>query len=71
MNAIERWKQITPQEFSVLGMQNLAYIKPITVNDNLAFAIHAADGTPMAVMTEREIAEAAVRQHDLEPVSVH
>jgi hypothetical protein len=71
MNAIERWKQITPQEFSLLGMQNLAYIKPITVNDNLAFAIHAADGTPMAVMTEREIAEAAVRQHDLEPVSVH
>jgi hypothetical protein len=71
MNAIERWKQITPQEFSILGMQNLAYIKPITVNDGLAFAIHAADGTPMAVMTERLIAEAAVRQHDLEPVSVH
>jgi len=71
MNAMERWKQITPQEFSILGMQNLAYIKPITVNDGLAFAIHAADGTPMAVMTERQIAEAAIRQHDLEPVSVH
>jgi hypothetical protein len=46
-------------------------IKPVTVNDHLAFAIHAADGTPMAVLDDRLIAAAAVRQHDLEPLSVH
>jgi hypothetical protein len=71
MTAIERWKQLPVQEFVALGMQNVAYIKPVTVNDHLAFAIHAADGTPMAVLDDRLIAAAAVRQHDLEPLSVH
>jgi hypothetical protein len=71
MTAIEKWKQLPAQEFVALGMQNLAYIKPVTVNDHLAFAIHAADGTPMAILDDRHVADAAVRQHDLEPVSVH
>ncbi|HEY5210400.1 MAG TPA: DUF1150 family protein [Stellaceae bacterium] len=71
MTAMERWKQLPAQEFVTLGMQNLAYIKPVTVNDHLAFAIHAADGTPMAVLDDRLIAEAAIRQHELEPLSVH
>jgi hypothetical protein len=71
MTAIERWKQIPTQEFVALGMQNLAYIKSVTVNDRAAFAIHAADGTLMAVVDSRELAEAAVRQHELEPLSVH
>ena len=71
MNAIERWKQIPPQEFVSLGMQNLAYIKPVSVSDHIAFAIHAADGTLMAVVQDRDLAHAAVRQHDLEPLSVH
>lgn len=71
MTATERWKQIPTQEFVSLGMQNLAYIKPVVVDDHAAFAIHAADGTIMAVMNDRRLAEAAVRQHDLEPVSVH
>jgi hypothetical protein len=71
MNATERWKQLPSQEFVALGMEHLAYIKPVTVNDHLAYAVHAADGTPMAVMDDRAVAQAAVRQHDLEPVSVH
>ncbi len=71
MTSLVKWKDITPQEFTALGVQNMAYIKPVVVNDQPAFAIHAADGTPMAVMSDRQVAEAAVRQHDLEPVSVH
>lgn len=71
MTAIERWKQLPAQEFIALGLQNLAYLKPVTVNDHLAFSVHAADGTPMAVIDNRDLAEAAVRQHELEPVSVH
>ncbi|HEX4113516.1 MAG TPA: DUF1150 family protein [Stellaceae bacterium] len=71
MTVTERWKQLPTQEFVALGVQNLAYIKPVTVNDHLAFAIHAADGTPMAVLDDRLVAEAAIRQHDLEPLSVH
>jgi len=36
-----------------------------------AFAVHAADGTQMAVIADRDIAFAVVRQHELEPLSVH
>jgi hypothetical protein len=34
-------------------------------------AIHAADGTPMAVAGNREIAAAVVMQHEMLPLSVH
>ena len=71
MTSLGKFKAITPQEFVSLGMQHLAYIKPVTVNDRPMFSIHAADGTPMAVMEDRVVAEAAVRQHELEPMSVH
>ena len=71
MTGIEKWKQLPAQEFVALGMQHLAYLKPVTVDDRLAFEIQAADGTAMVVMDDRAVAEAAVRQHDLEPVSVH
>jgi hypothetical protein len=71
MNELAKFKPIAPQEFVALGMEQVAYIKPIVLNDQAAFAIHAADGTQMAVMNNRLVAEAAVRQYELEPVSVH
>ena len=71
MNQIEKLRHITPKEFALLGMQDLAYIKRVTVNDDTAFAIFAADGTQVALLPDREVAVATVRQHELEPVSVH
>ena len=71
MKQIEKLRHISPQEFALLGMQDLAYVKRVTVNDGAAFAIHAADGTQIAVLGDREVAFATVRQHDLEPLSVH
>jgi hypothetical protein len=71
MNQIEKLRQISTKEFALLGMQDVAYIKRITVNDGAAFAVHAADGTQVALLPDREVAYATVRQHDLEPVSVH
>ena len=35
------------------------------------FALHLADGRRVAVMDSRDLAFAAARQHDMEPVSVH
>jgi hypothetical protein len=64
-------KHITPKEFAMLGMQDVAYIKRIVVNDEPGFAICAADGTQVALLPDRDVALATVRQHDLEPVSVH
>ena len=71
MNHMEKLRRISPQEFALLGMQDMAYVKRVTVNDEAAFAIHAADGTQVAVLPDRDVAVATVRQHDLEPLSVH
>lgn len=71
MNQIEKLRHISPQEFATLGMQGIAYVKRITINDVVGFAIHAADGTQLALLPDRDTAFATVRQNDIEPVSVH
>ena len=59
------------QDFRALGLSQLAYVKAITADGQIAYSVHAADGTEIAVMADRAVACAAVRQHDLEPLSVH
>ena len=54
-----------------LGLEQMAYVKPIEADGVSAFAVHAADGTKIAVLASRDLAFAAIRQHDLEPASVH
>jgi hypothetical protein len=71
MNLIEKFRLISPKEFALLGVQDVAYVKRVTVSGAPAFAIHAADGTEMAVLPDRDVAFATLKQHDLEPVSVH
>jgi hypothetical protein len=71
MNEIERIRHMSMRELALFGMQDLAYVKQVFVNDVAGFAVHAADGTQIAVLPDREIAFATVRQHDLEPLSVH
>ena len=41
------------------------------VNGVQGFAIHAADGTQMAVAGDRDVAVAAVVEHEMLPLSVH
>jgi hypothetical protein len=64
-------KQLSEHELGLLGIDNLAYVKRVVVDGDEAFAIHAADGTQIAVLANRDVAMAVVRQHDLEPSSVH
>jgi hypothetical protein len=64
-------RRLTATQLAKLGVAQVAYVKAIVVNGAPAFAIHAADGTPMALAEEREVAVAAIRQHEMLPVSVH
>jgi hypothetical protein len=41
------------------------------IDDAAAYAVFAADGTQIGVLPTREAALVAMRQHRLEPVSVH
>ena len=70
MTIIEKLREMSPQDFALLGMQHLAYIKPSVVNGVSGFSIHAADGTQIGIAESRDLALAAVKQHDLEPVNL-
>lgn len=40
-------------------------------DESVLYALHADDGSRIAVMSGRDIAFAAARQHEMTPVSVH
>ena len=71
MNRIEWLKNISPREFALLGMNDMAYVRRVVANDEPGFAIHSADGTQLALVPNEDIAYATIRQNDLEPMSVH
>ncbi len=62
---------LSTDELAMFGMQHIAYVKRVIVEGEVGYAVHAADGTPIAVFADLDIAFAAVRQNDMEPVSVH
>jgi hypothetical protein len=62
---------MTAHDFAMWGLQDVAYIRPIKVEGAMAWAICAADGTGIGVAQDRDLAFAAARQNDLDPVSLH
>lgn len=67
----ESQHRISQQDLAAWGVNDVAYVKTIVDDGETRYSVHAADGTQMAVMSDRDVAFAAIRQHDLEPVSVH
>jgi hypothetical protein len=70
-NEVVDIRHLTPHQLKLLGMPHLAYIKPVFMDGAAAFAIHAADGSPMAVATDRDLAINAVVEHEMFPTLVH
>jgi len=62
---------ISPEALALMGLETMAYIRPIRVNGRRVHIIHAADGTPLTMVTERELAFVTIRQHEMQPQSVH
>ena len=62
---------LTGSALAMLGVGEWAYIKPTSHEGAVAFAVHAADGRPLAMIESRELAIATVRRNDLEPLSLH
>jgi hypothetical protein len=63
--------QLSAQAFAALGLQDLAYIKPVLREGKTMIAVNAADGTELAVAESRDVAMAFIRQNELEPLSAH
>jgi hypothetical protein len=64
-------RNMTAIQFAQLGVKQVAYVKPVMFNGAPGFAIHAADGTPMAVAPQLDTAIGAIMQHEMFPALVH
>jgi len=72
MQRVAGTEPTSDQDLAAWGVNDVAYVKTVTTDDgSTGHAIHAADGTHMATMSDRDVAFAAVRQNNMEPVSVH
>jgi len=71
-NTTTTFTPLADDAFLSLGAQQIAYVKAINMPDGAhAVAIFSADGKPMAAAPSIEIAQALLRQHELEPALVH
>jgi len=64
-------RHISPTDFAAFGVNQVAYVRGIRTPQGEAIGIFAADGTQMALAATRDLAFAAIRQHDMEPLSLH
>ncbi len=76
---------MSEMEFAALGDGEIAYIKTLSPEQAqhiypqleglpegiTIFAVHGADGTPLALTDTHFAAVENAKEHDLEPVSVH
>ncbi|HUN50000.1 MAG TPA: DUF1150 family protein [Candidatus Sulfotelmatobacter sp.] len=68
---VENAARISPEAFAMLGVPTLAYVRPIEVDGVAAWGVFAANGQQIGAAADREVALAAARQNDFEPVNVH
>lgn len=56
---------------AMVGLETMAYIKPVLLGELIQYAVFAADGTQLAIFDNHETAHYNAVKHNLEPVSVH
>ncbi len=71
MESMLKLHPVTGHDFANYGLATMAYIKPIRAGDNVFYAVHAANGTFLHQYADRETAYAALRQHELQPLTIH
>ena len=66
-----QWPGMSDQEFKALGMDQVAYIKAYRVKDKIAWVVHAADGTAIAVQNDADSAHSSAHAQDLGIATLH
>lgn len=64
-------RHISAAQLANLGMDEVAFVKPVMTADGPAFAIHAADGELMAIVSDVPLAAAVIVQEEMRPALVH
>jgi hypothetical protein len=64
-------RHISSEELENLGMDELAFVKPVMTETGPAFSIHAADGRQLALTSSEALAAAMIIQNEMLPKLVH
>ena len=64
-------RHISAAQLEIFEMDMIAFVKPVMIETGQAFAIHAADGTPMGIASSASLAAAAIIQNEMLPRLVH
>ena len=64
-------RHITPAQLRELGLPRVAYLRAGMLDGQLVYAIHAADGTPMAIVEDVELAIELASEHGMAFVALH
>jgi hypothetical protein len=69
---LDKLRSLTPRELALLGVTDLAYIKPVRLDKaREGFALHAADGRTIGLSASQDMAMRAARWNNLIPQSLH
>lgn len=68
---VEKLRAMSVQDLAVLGADDLAYVRPIKLENEVVFSVSTADGRQIAVTEDRETAILAANQQRYYAVSVH
>ena len=64
-------RHITPAQLRRLGVARMVYLRRGTINGEVAYAIHAADGSEVASVEDVDVAVELVAEHGLIFATVH
>ncbi len=71
MYDVNAFRKISQQDLAALGLGEVAYVRSVVIDGTPGFAIYAANGKALGAVASSQAAQAAIRQNDLEPVSLH
>ncbi len=63
--------QLEELMMAMVGLETMAYIKPLTLETGTHYAVFAADGTQLALFDSEETAYYNAIKHNLSPASIH
>ena len=71
INAFRSSSAMSGNAFARWGLNKIAYIKKTELNGVSVYAVHAANGNPLAAAPARDMAAALLIQNELTPVDTH
>jgi hypothetical protein len=63
--------QLEELMMAMVGLETMAYIKPVVEGELTSYVVYAADGTRLAIFDSQESAYYNAVKHNLAPVSIH